>query len=72
MPGTTINITSASSGTLGSFVMTSNGAYTFTPRHANYSGAVPVITYTASNATFSDSHPDHQRQAGFRCAGSDG
>ena len=53
--GTTINITSASGGILGSFVMNSSGAYTFTPRDANYSGAVPVITYTAGNATFSDS-----------------
>ena len=53
--GTTINITSASGGILGSFVMNSSGAYTFTPRDVNYSGAVPVITYTAGNATFSDS-----------------
>ena len=29
--------------------MASNGAYSFTPQSANYSGPVPVITYTAGS-----------------------
>ncbi|QKV57520.1 MAG: hypothetical protein HT580_09975 [Dechloromonas sp.] len=31
--------------------MASNGAYTFTPHQANYSGPVPVITYTLASST---------------------
>ena len=39
------------SGTLGVLTMASNGAYTFTPHQANYSGPVPVITYTLASST---------------------
>jgi VCBS repeat len=36
----------------GTLVLNANGTYTFTPL-PNYSGPVPVVTYTAGNATFS-------------------
>ena len=48
-PGASVTVTSASGGTLGVFTMASNGAYSFTPQSANYSGPVPVITYTAGS-----------------------
>ncbi len=51
--GDTATLTTASGGTIGTFLLNANGSYTFTP-HSNYSGPVPVITYTAGNATFSD------------------
>jgi VCBS repeat-containing protein len=54
--GTSVTITSASGGTLGVFTMASNGSYSFVPQLANYSGAVPTITYTAGRAgTLADS-----------------
>ena len=49
-PGTSVTVTTAS-GTLGVLTMASNGAYTFTPHQANYSGPVPVITYTLASST---------------------
>ena len=49
-PGTPVTVTT-SSGTLGVLTMASNGAYTFTPHQANYSGPVPVITYTLLSST---------------------
>ena len=54
LPGDTVTVTTAS-GTLGIFTMNDAGAYSFAPHESNYSGAVPVITYTAGNATFSAS-----------------
>ena len=48
-PGTSVTVTSASGGTLGVFTLAANGAYSFTPHLANYSGSVPVITYTATS-----------------------
>jgi VCBS repeat-containing protein len=54
LPGTTVTVTTAS-GTLGVFTLNANGAYTFTPHQANYSGPVPVITYTAASPTNSGS-----------------
>ena len=53
-PGALVTITTAS-GTLGVFTLAANGAYTFTPHNANYSGPVPVITYTAGSSTNSGS-----------------
>ena len=54
--GISVTITSASGGTLGVFTMASNGSYSFVPQSANYSGAVPTITYTAGRAgTLADS-----------------
>ncbi|MGV1037997.1 MAG: VCBS domain-containing protein, partial [Candidatus Nanopelagicales bacterium] len=49
-PGTPVTVTTPS-GTLGVLTMASNGAYTFTPHQANYSGPVPVITYTLASST---------------------
>ncbi len=49
-PGTPVTVTTPS-GTLGVFTLASNGAYTFTPYQANYSGPVPVITYTLASST---------------------
>ena len=49
-PGTPVTVTT-SAGTLGVLTLASNGAYTFTPHQANYSGPVPVITYTLSSST---------------------
>ena len=49
-PGTPVTVTSASGGTLGVFTMAANGAYSFTPHLANYSGPVPVISYIAGSA----------------------
>ncbi len=49
-PGTPVTVTTPS-GTLGVLTMASNGNYTFTPYQANYSGPVPVITYTLSSST---------------------
>ena len=49
-PGTPVTVTTAS-GTLGVLTMASNGAYTFTPHQANYSGPVPAITYTLASST---------------------
>ena len=49
-PGTPVTVTTPS-GTLGVLTMASNGAYTFTPHQANYSGPVPVIAYTLSSST---------------------
>ncbi|MEA4872796.1 MAG: VCBS domain-containing protein, partial [Synergistaceae bacterium] len=53
LPGDTVTITTAS-GTIGTLQVNADGSYIFTPE-SNYSGSVPVVTYTASNATFSAS-----------------
>ncbi|MCK6404731.1 MAG: retention module-containing protein [Rhodocyclaceae bacterium] len=45
--GTAVTITS-SGGNLGVFTMSSNGNYSFVPQ-TNYSGPIPVITYTAGS-----------------------
>ncbi|MEI7429506.1 MAG: VCBS domain-containing protein, partial [Betaproteobacteria bacterium] len=54
LPGATVTVTTAS-GTLGVFTMAANGVYSFTPYQANYSGPVPVITYSAASPTNSGS-----------------
>ena len=46
--GTAANITDASSNPVGSIIISSNGAYTFTPA-ANYNGPVPSVEYTLSD-----------------------
>ena len=48
-PGDSVTVTSASGGTLGVFTMAANGAYSFTPHLANFSGTVPVISYTVGS-----------------------
>ncbi|MDD2653025.1 MAG: VCBS domain-containing protein, partial [Sulfurimonas sp.] len=52
--GDTVDITSDGSTHIGTFTLNSNGDYIFTPA-ANYSGSVPVVTYTMGSATNSDS-----------------
>ena len=51
--GDTVTITSDST-TIGTFTLNSNGDYIFTPA-ANYSGPIPVVTYTMGSITDSDS-----------------
>jgi VCBS repeat-containing protein len=52
--GTTTSVTGTlpdgSTGTIGTFVLGSDGAYTFTPV-ADYNGTPPVVTYTISDGT---------------------
>jgi len=47
--GTAANITDAGSNPVGSIIISSTGAYTFTPA-ANYNGPVPAVEYTLSDA----------------------
>jgi VCBS repeat-containing protein len=51
LPGASVTITSASGGTLGVFTLAADGVYSFTPYQTNYSGPVPVVTYTAGSST---------------------
>ena len=55
LPGASVTVKSAFGGTLGVLTMSNTGAYSFTPQAANFSGAVPLITYTAGSASDSGS-----------------
>ncbi len=54
VPGDSVILTTSTGGNIGIFVLSSDdGTYTFTP-YDDYSGPVPIITYTAGNSSFSD------------------